>query len=145
MEISRFLTTYGLKTSPKQEVTQTSSSTLAPSIPSSLSALCPCFPSPCSVVPAAASTLAAVCVPGLGDLFPGTMAAIESRAGMAGRDTELQTQRSHGCKEGPAQHSWERGRLVWEKGFSHQPAFHGTWWLMRHTDGSVVRYASYPI
>lgn len=71
LETGRFPTTYGPETSPKQEATQTSSDVLAPSIPSVPSALCPRFPSPCSVVPAAASTLAAVCMPGLGDLSPG--------------------------------------------------------------------------
>lgn len=69
VEIVRFLATYGPKTSPKQEATQTSSD--VPSTPLVPSALCPRFPSPCSVVPAAAFTLAAVCVPGLGDLSLG--------------------------------------------------------------------------
>lgn len=41
---------------------------------------------------------------------------------MTSRDTEPQTQRSHRGKEGPARHSWERGRLAWEKSFSHEPA-----------------------
>lgn len=71
VEISQFLTTCGPKTSPRQKATQTSSDVLAPYIPSVPSALFPCFPSPCSVVPAAASMFTAVCVPGLGDLSPG--------------------------------------------------------------------------
>lgn len=70
VEISQFLT-YKPKTSPRQKATQTSLDVLAPYTPSVPSALCPCFPSPCSVVPAAASMLAAVCMPGLGDLSPG--------------------------------------------------------------------------
>lgn len=77
VEIGQFLAAYRHKTSPKQEATQTFSDVLAPSIPSSPSALCPRFPSPCSVVPAAASTLSAVCVPAR-VTFPGTMAAIDS-------------------------------------------------------------------
>lgn len=77
VETGQFLTAYRHKTSPKQKETQTFPDVLAPSIPSSPSALCPRFPSPCSVVPAAASMLAAICVPPR-VTFPGTMAAIDS-------------------------------------------------------------------
>lgn len=71
MEISLFLTTYRPQTFSNEKATQTSSNSLAPSIPLVPSALCPHFPSSCSDVPAAASMLAGVCVPGLSDLSPG--------------------------------------------------------------------------
>lgn len=77
VEIGQFPAAYRHKTSPKQEATQTFSDVLAPSIPSSPSALCPRFPSPCSVVPAQPPrSLQSACLARV--TFPGTMAAIDS-------------------------------------------------------------------